>query len=89
MSNTAGSWEQGTVVTVIIDKAGPLIGPLKTLPTIDAKPLSTPTSSGLLKGAMGSLGEKGRKRQRISIAFNESEAPQPDSNTATAQETSS
>ena len=87
--HTAGSWEQGTVVTVIIDKAGPLIGPLKTLPTIDAKPLSTPTSSGLLKGAMGSLGEKGRKRQRISIAFNESEAPQPDSDTATKQETSS
>lgn len=27
--HTAGSWEQGTVVTVIIDKAGPLIGPLK------------------------------------------------------------
>ena len=87
--HTAGSWEQGTVVTVIIDKAGPLIGPLKTLPTIDAKPLLTPNSSGLLKSAMGSLGEKGRRRQRISIAFKESEAPQPDGDATPEQETSS
>ena len=87
--HTAGSWEQGTVVTVIIDKAGPLIGPLKTLPTIDAKPLLTPTSSGLLKSAMGSLGEKGRRRQRISIAFKESEAPQLDGDATPEQETSS
>jgi uncharacterized protein YktA (UPF0223 family) len=87
--HTAGSWEQGTVVTLILDKAGPLIGPLKTLHTIDAKPLLTPTSSGLLKSAMGSLGEKGRRRQRISIAFKESEAPQPVSDTTMGQETSS
>ncbi|MCZ6790108.1 MAG: hypothetical protein O7D33_09290 [Chloroflexi bacterium] len=87
--HTAGSWEQGTVVTVIIDKAGPLIGPLKKMPTIEAKPLLATTSSGFLKGAMGSLGDKGRKRPRINITFKESEAPQPDSDTATGQETSS
>ena len=84
--HTAGSWEQGTVVTVIMDKAGPLIGPLKTLPTLDAKPLSAPNAPGLLRSAMGSLGEKGRRRQRIGIVFKGGQAPQPDTDGATPQD---
>ena len=68
--HTAGSpWEQGTVVTVAMDRPGPLLGPLNTLSTIEAIFDLSEGTPGLLKAAMGSLGERGKRRQRISITF--------------------
>ena len=67
--HTAGSWEQGTVVTVAMDTPGPLLSPLNALPTLEATPEVLEGSLGMLRTAMGSLGERGRRRQRINITF--------------------
>ena len=87
--HTAGSWEQGTVVTVQMDQPGPLISLLVTLPSIEAKPLLSGGPSGLLKSAMGSLGERGRRRQRVSVAFKDAQSDEKSEDTPVQEETNS
>ena len=52
-----------------MDTPGPLLSPLNALPTLVATPEVSEGTPGMLRAAMGSLGERGRRRQRINIAF--------------------
>ena len=67
--HTAGSWDQGTVVTIVIGKPGPLLSQLATIPDLKVTPDPTP-EGGLFK-TISSMGERSRRRQRIGLSFSD------------------
>ena len=67
--HTAGSWDEGTVVTVSLDRPGPLLSQLAAMPFLKVTRESTPEGGGFLKSAIGTLGERSKRRQRIEISF--------------------
>ena len=70
-----GSWQEGTVVTVILDKAislGDILNTLRQIPEIEAvqeKPLEGETSPSLLKKATAIPRLKNRPRKTIFVTF--------------------
>ena len=67
--HTAGSWDEGTVVTVSLDRPGPLLSQLAAIPFLNVTREATQESGGFLKSAIGTLGERSKRRQRIAISF--------------------
>ena len=69
---TAGSWEEGTIVTIVLDEPSPVISLLEAIPMVEAMPKPV-EGKGTFMAGLGSLGDKGRQRERIAITFRDQE----------------
>lgn len=65
---TAGSWDEGTVITILLENPMPVLSMLKAIPMVVATPVP-PEGGGLLKTAVGPLADRGKRRDRIAITF--------------------
>ncbi|MBI4199115.1 MAG: hypothetical protein HY535_01400 [Chloroflexi bacterium] len=76
--HTAGSWEQGTVVTVLLESPVPLVKLLGGQPGVVVNPNLPAAGTGVLRTTIGALGERSRRRQRIGLSFmGDSETAEP------------
>lgn len=66
---TVGSWDRGTVITLLLEKPIPLIGMLSEIPSVETR-MQPSEKGGLLGGILGSSGEGEVKRIEITLKTN-------------------
>lgn len=65
---TVGSWDRGTTIAIMVDKAIPLISLLSVIPNIEAMP-GLPEKRGFMRGPVGLPGPGGKGVERIKLIF--------------------
>ncbi|MBI2172197.1 MAG: hypothetical protein HYU30_09330 [Chloroflexi bacterium] len=81
---TSGSWDEGIVLSVVLDEPLPLLSMLQAIAMVEATPYSK-EGGGRLKTIRGPLEKGGKPMERVVITFKDQEDPEGKEETVTGE----